>query len=150
MLGMGCECHTSASELNLRPFGASTGTFHARVFSVPPNDQNLPRYTPLRLLTKNINKVEQQIKEKLDRPAGKGRRQCPSGTPGDAIDAPIEHFQQKDKSVWLCIPVCKTLFFYSESLKLFFSLPRTNKPWSDLWYGIIRIFILPDRVIGSW
>ena len=118
VLGMGCECHTSASELNLRPFGASTGTFHARVFSVPPNDQNLPRYTPLRLLTKNINKVEQQIKEKLDRPARKGRRQCPSGTPGDARDAPSEHFQQKDKK-------CVALYPRLQNTIFLFRIPQT-------------------------
>ena len=44
------------------------------------------------------NKVEQKIKEKLDRSASNGRRQCPSGTPGDARDESTEHFQQNDKN----------------------------------------------------
>ena len=39
VLGMGYGCHASASELNFRAFRASAGTFHARIFSVPPNDQ---------------------------------------------------------------------------------------------------------------
>ena len=44
------------------------------------------------------NKVEQETKEMLDRSARNGRRRCPSGTPGDARDAPIKHFQQKGKN----------------------------------------------------
>ena len=43
-------------------------------------------------------KKAEQIKEKLDLPASNGRRRCRSGTPGDARDAPTEHFQQKDLS----------------------------------------------------
>ena len=39
MLCMGYGCHASASELNFRPFGASTGTFRGRVISVHPNYQ---------------------------------------------------------------------------------------------------------------
>ena len=36
VLGMGCGCPTSGSELNLRPFGVSAGTSRApRVFDVP-------------------------------------------------------------------------------------------------------------------
>ena len=55
----------------------------------------------LRATTKQ--RVKEEIKEKLDRSASNDRRRCPSGTPGDARDAPIEHFQQKDKNKYFCI-----------------------------------------------
>ena len=48
VLGMGCGCHASVSELNFNPFGASAGTFRGRVFfPVPPDDRKPRGYTPL-------------------------------------------------------------------------------------------------------
>ena len=73
-----------------------------------------------------MNKVEQQIKEKLDRPASNGRGQCPSETPGDARDASTEHFQQEDKSMLFCIPVCIHDFFIPNLSSCFFSLPEQS------------------------
>ena len=55
----------------------------------------------LRATTKQ--RVKEEIKEKLDRSASNDRRRCPSGTPGDARDAPIEHFQQKDENKYFYI-----------------------------------------------
>ena len=48
----------------------------------------------------NYEKIvkKDEIKENLDRSACKERRRCPSGTPGDARDAPTELFQQKYKN----------------------------------------------------
>ena len=47
------------------------------------------------IFVKKIDKVEREIKEKLERSARNARRRCRSGTPGNARGAPTEHFQQK-------------------------------------------------------
>ena len=60
--------------------------------------------------------VEQEIKEKLGRSASNGRRRCPTGTPGDARDAPTEHFRQEDKNKY-----CYNSIFYNHMLIFFVS-----------------------------
>ena len=50
----------------------------------------------LRACTKQMVEIKEKLK--LDRSASNGRRRCRSGTPGDARDAPTEHFRQKDPS----------------------------------------------------
>ena len=55
---------------------------------------------------KKNSRVEQEVKEKLDRSASNARRRCPSGTPGDATDAPTEQFQQKDKNMSFYVNKC--------------------------------------------
>ena len=52
-------------------------------------------YNDMKLRATTKKRAKEETKEKIDRSVSNERRRCPSGTPGDARDAPTEHFQQK-------------------------------------------------------